>query len=417
MPKPFARVGGEIVLVSVLLVAWLLTWLSIERSLGALTPVGRAIYLDNASTAGNLVAGLGLGVIVLAAVPLRHRSPVIAFAVAAASAIALQWFFPLLFLSGVVIPLAVAVTIVWFTWKVPQWWWIGVMIVPLLIASGVRSFQLNERSRMTQFEPTSTTLSISDFFQDALFYAIAVVGGLAVRQIIEQRSVLEQRNAELRVERARTAKTAVLDERLRISRELHDVVAHHVTTMTVHAGAARQIIDSSPGDAKESLRQVESSGRDAVGELHQMLGYLRSGEGAEVDGNRLPAPSLRHLDYLQQSFGSKLDCDVAVTGDLTDLPAAVDASAYRIVQEALTNTLKHSTATTAVVVVDVGAEVLTVSVTDSGEPRSGRRPEGGHGIVGMRERASLHGGAVDVGPARCEPGWSVHAVLPFGGMQ
>ncbi len=411
----FVGAVGEVALVTILLGTWLLGWFSLDRSLDELSPGGRALYFTNFFTVENLALSMILGIVMITALPVRHRSPLIALTIVGGIGIALQWFFPLIPVNSIIVRLSVGVAVFWVTWKRRDWWWVGPVLVPFLVAHAIRTFQINARFAGLNAGPSSTTLSVSAVFQEVLFFVVVIVGGLGVRRIVDQRMELEERNRDLIAERAKVSEAAVLDERLRISRELHDVVAHHVTTMTVHAGAARQLVESSPDKATESLRHIESAGRNAVSELHQLLGFLRNSDRTDAGEDRSPTPSLRHLGNLQTSFGSKLTCEVDVVGDLDQVPSAVDVSAYRIIQESLTNTLKHSTATTVDVALEVGLDSLMIRVSDEGEPRTSTGAPGGHGIVGMRERASLHGGEVKAGPADSGTGWEVCAVLPFAG--
>ena len=412
--RPTLRLAGEVVLIIVLLVAWGVTWLSVDRFLSALTTAGQALYLVNEFTNEQLGVAAVLGALTVGALPLRHRSPLAALFVVGAMAIALEWFFPLLARNGIVVRLSVGIVVVWMTWKVRNWWWVGVVLVPFITVVGIRAFQVNARFEAINSTPSSVPISISAILQEILFFAVVIVGGLALRRIGEQRAELEQRNRELIAERAKASEAAVLDERLRISRELHDVVAHHVTTMTVHAGAARQVVETSPEKATESLRHIESAGRDAVSELHQLLGFLRNSDSVSVEEGRAPTPSLRHLSALQSSFGSKLKCSVKVDGDLDNVPSAVDVSAYRVIQEALTNTLKHSTADEVCIDLEVGSNSLSVLVEDQGQHRKPSTAPGGHGLVGMRERALLHGGEVTAESIDAGVGWRVRARFPFG---
>ncbi len=414
--RPLARVAGEVALIGLLLAAWVITWLSLDRFLQNLTETGRALYLVNEFTNEKLGLAFVLGILVVLALPLRHRSPMAALFVVGSLAILLEWLFPLLARGGLVVRLTVAIAVVWSTWRLRNWWITVGVLVPLIAVSGIRAFQVNERFEAINSAAPSVSESVSQILQEILFYGASIMVGLAIRRVGEQRAELEERNRELVSERAKASEAAVLDERLRISRELHDVVAHHVTTMTVHAGAARQVVETSPEKATESLRHIESAGRNAVSELHQLLGFLRNSDSGGVDGgDRAPTPSLRHLAALESSFGSKLECSIEVDGDLEAVPGAVDVSAYRIIQEALTNTLKHSTANSARINLDVGADALTVLVDDDGETRPGTSAPGGHGLVGMRERALLHGGTMTAGPQPAGHGWRVHAELPYGG--
>ena len=221
---------------------------------------------------------------------------------------------------------------------------------------------------------------------------------------------LQQRTFELEREREDNARRAVFDERVRIARELHDVVAHHVSMMGVQAGAARVVLARDPVKATVALSAIEASSRQAVTELHQLLGFLRQA-GDDDDTN--PRPSLGQLPRLVASMGdSDLTVQVRVEGDVRALPATVELSAYRIVQEALTNTLKHSAASRADVCLRYEPTALEVAVIDRG-PIDGSRQSGagGLGLIGMRERAVLHGGELTAGPDT-GGGFAVRVRLP-----
>jgi len=243
--------------------------------------------------------------------------------------------------------------------------------------------------------------------------AMAVLVAWLVRRMRDQAEELAERHSELVQRRSEAAQSAIVDERLRISRELHDVVAHHITAMTVHAGGASRALKTNVEAAESSLSQIASSGRDAINDLQRMLGFLR-GQSEPEQEPRSPAPSLRHLDRLLSSFGDDLDVETCVTGPIESLPASVDLSAYRIVQEALTNIVKHSTAASARVELQVGNDTTTIDVENAGDLVPAINGDGtGHGLIGMRERAVLHGGSLETGPNRTG-GWHVHAVLRHG---
>ncbi len=416
-------VAAEVLLIAVLLISWTLAWLANVRPLENYSPAGRSLFLTNWFTVETLWPSLLLGVIAICALPLRHRSPLATLVVTGSAVLALEWFYPLVVSFSVTFALKAAV--LWAAWKLQRWWVVGAVVVPVVVALGVREFQVNQRWEDftlqvdTNSTSSSSVISMSTILEEVLFFAVVVVGGLVIRRVVEQRAELEERNRELIVERGRASEAAVSNERLRISRELHDVVAHHVTTMTVHAGASRQLIESNPEAATESLLQVESSGRMAVSELHQLLGFLRNADSGEEAVDRSPTPSLRHLTRLQDSLGSKVTCEVEVEGDLSSVPSAVDVSAYRIIQEAFTNTMKHSHANRVTVHIEVKDDELSLMVRDDGPAQNvtsnGQMSSGGHGLVGMRERASLHNGQVQIGPDKNGNGWLVSATLPFGG--
>jgi signal transduction histidine kinase len=235
-------------------------------------------------------------------------------------------------------------------------------------------------------------------------FVVAWVAGFAVRARAEQ--------AELAESRATRAEHAVFEERVRIARELHDVVAHHVSMMGVQAGAARVVIDRDRIKAKEALTAIEVSSRQAVGELHRLLGFLR--QVGDQDDLLAPRPGLSQLPRLAASMSeSGLAVSVGVEGEERSLPPMVGVSAYRIVQEALTNTLKHAAASRADVRVRYWPEELEVEIIDDGRGAtapSGTSP-GGLGLIGMRERAALHGGQLTAGPVS-GGGFDVRVRLP-----
>jgi signal transduction histidine kinase len=216
-------------------------------------------------------------------------------------------------------------------------------------------------------------------------------------------------------DRARRAirRQVVAEERTRMARELHDVVAHHVSVIGVLAAAARRQLDRDPGRASEALASIESSSRQAVREMHRLLGFLRQdGEADEL----APPPSLRQLDVLTaQLREARFSVDVRVEGEERALPTSVDLSAYRVVQEALTNTVKHAEASKAEVRVRYRAEAVEVEIVDDGLGRAVvPAKSGGHGLIGMRERVALHGGQLTAGP-RPGGGFAVQAIFPVGG--
>ena len=201
---------------------------------------------------------------------------------------------------------------------------------------------------------------------------------------------------------------------MRISRELHDVIAHHVSVMGVQAGAARRVLTRQPQKAIEALSVVESSSRQAIAELQRMLGFLRSKGEPE---NLAPQPGMRELDALATEMGSAgLPVTLRIEGEEIQPPASVDLSAYRIVQEALTNTLKHARRPVeAIVTVRFSENALEVEILDDGKGTAvvgGSRT--GNGLVGMRERVALHGGKLDCGP-RSEEGFFVRAPFALDG--
>jgi signal transduction histidine kinase len=219
---------------------------------------------------------------------------------------------------------------------------------------------------------------------------------------------LEERAARAERARAEQARAAVADERARIARELHDAVAHGVTVMVVQAEAAEEVLSADPERAREPLRKVQRSGREALVELRRLLGFLRDEDAA---AERAPQPGLANLDALVESVrAGGLDVDVRVEGDPVPLPGGLDLSAYRIVQEALTNALKHAGPAHATVAVTYGDGMLELDVSDDGRGRSAA-DGAGQGLAGMRERVALYGGELESGP-QPQRGFRVRARLP-----
>jgi signal transduction histidine kinase len=209
-----------------------------------------------------------------------------------------------------------------------------------------------------------------------------------------QNGARRRREAGGDLEREERTRNAAAEERARIARELHDVVTHNVSVMVVQAAAGNDVFDSHPERAREALQAVEQTGRQALGELRRLLDVSGDADGA------LPQPGLARVDDLIANVRQAgLAVDLSVEGTPRALPEALDLSAYRIVQEALTNTLKHARASRAAITVRYGTRDLEVEVADDGVGSSGV-PSGGRGLIGMRERVVLFGGDLETGPAR-----------------
>jgi signal transduction histidine kinase len=243
-------------------------------------------------------------------------------------------------------------------------------------------------------------------------FAFAWFLGLLQRNRREHTAKLEALNRQLAEERESRARWAVSEERSRIARELHDVIAHAVSVMVVQAGAARRVAVTRPEQARDAMTSIESTGRQALVEMRRVVGVLRNGdEPTTLD----PQPRLADVPALvEQARKAGLEVELDVKGDPRSLPAGVDLSAYRIVQEALTNVRKHAGPASVEVRVRYGTHSLRIEVTDDGRSASGPDSNGnrGHGLIGMRERVALYGGKLDVGP-RPEGGFRVLADLPL----
>jgi signal transduction histidine kinase len=219
---------------------------------------------------------------------------------------------------------------------------------------------------------------------------------------------LRERAAQAEREREEKARLAVAEERARIARELHDVIAHAVSLIVVQARAGRRTAGGESGETREALDAIEGTGREALTEMRRLVGMLRRDDDAPF---LAPQPGLGQLDTLvAQVAEAGLPVDLSIEGDVADLPPGIDVSAYRIVQEALTNALKHAGPATARVVVRYRPDELELEVVDTGTGSA--ESDGGHGLVGMHERVSLYGGEIEAGRGD-EGGFTVRARLPL----
>jgi signal transduction histidine kinase len=226
-------------------------------------------------------------------------------------------------------------------------------------------------------------------------------------------AALEERARAAELNRESAARQAVLDERRRIARELHDMVAHHVSVMGVLATGARRTLRRDPDAADEALRTIEDTGRASLREMRRLLDVLRADDEQGSDEPAPPAPGVAGLESLaEQVREAGLPVDLTVTGTATPLEPGLDLTVFRVVQEALTNTLKHADAAHAKVSLEFAVDGVRITVTDDGH---GPVPGGdhlGHGLVGMRERVALYGGTLRTG-ARSGGGFRVYARLPL----
>jgi signal transduction histidine kinase len=230
-----------------------------------------------------------------------------------------------------------------------------------------------------------------------------------VRQRRHRTDDLERHAAALEADRQALAREAVADERARIAREMHDAVAHSVSVMVLQAGAAEHVLATSPERARESLVTIQEIGREAIVELRRMLGLLRD---PVADASLAPQPGVGRLDaLLEQVRAAGLPVELTVEGEPRRLPPGIDRSAYRIVQEGLTNTLKHAGPAHASVRLRYDDRALELEVLDDGRgPQDAG--EGGFGLLGMRERAALYGGVLAT-DARPSGGYALRARLPL----
>ncbi|MFD4032854.1 sensor histidine kinase [Streptomyces sp. NPDC058637] len=250
-------------------------------------------------------------------------------------------------------------------------------------------------------------------------FVLAWVLGDSMRTRRAYLSQLEERAARLEREREAQSKVAVAAERARIARELHDVVAHNVSVMVVQADGAAYVMDASPDQARQALETISSTGRQALAEMRRLLGVLRTGDTRE-GGEYVPQPDVEQIeDLVDQVRQTGLAVDFKIEGTPRPLPTGVELTAYRIVQEALTNTRKHggpdAGASVRLVYFDDGLGLL---VEDDGRGAAhelyedGGADGAGHGMIGMRERVGMVGGTLDAGP-RPGGGFRISALLPL----
>ncbi|GAA3969707.1 sensor histidine kinase [Streptomyces marokkonensis] len=268
-------------------------------------------------------------------------------------------------------------------------------------------------------EGTGMANNIAITVFQAVPFALAWVLGDSIRTRRAYFAQLEERAARLEKEREAQAKVAVAAERARIARELHDVVAHNVSVMVVQADGAAYVLDAAPDQAKNALETISTTGRQALAEMRRLLGVLRTGEHQEA-GEYVPQPDVRQIeDLVEECRGSGLPVDFKVEGTPRQLPSGVELTAYRIVQEALTNTRKHggpnTGASVRLVYFDDGLGLL-VEDDGKGAPHELYEEGGldgqGHGLIGMRERVGMVGGTLDAGP-RQGGGFRISVLLPL----
>jgi signal transduction histidine kinase len=233
--------------------------------------------------------------------------------------------------------------------------------------------------------------------------------GKTIRQRRLQAVELEDRASQLELEREEKARLAVTEERSRISRELHDVIAHSVSVMVVQSQAAQRLLEGEQRNARQALKSIETTGRQALTEMRRLLGILRR---TDAELALAPQPSLEHLNTLiEQMREAGLPVELCIEGEVEPLSPGVDLSAYRIVQEALTNTLKHAGPARARVEIHYRDDEVELEISDDGRG-TGRGGGSGQGLIGMHERVALYGGVLESGE-RDTGGYLVRARLPL----
>jgi signal transduction histidine kinase len=253
-------------------------------------------------------------------------------------------------------------------------------------------------------------LDLGAFATNLAFYTASFVIGWSMQSRRLRLVALEERAAALEREHEEVSRRAVADERLHIAQELHDVVAHSMGVIAVQAGVGLHVIDDDPVEARRALEAISTTSRSTLGEIRRLLGVLREeGESAAY----APAPGLDELDRLAADVTEAgVPIELEVRGERSAVPHGVELTAYRIVQEALTNVIKHAGPASARVLVSAEPGALCIEVTDDGRGVNGRADGTGHGLLGMRERVAVYGGTLDAG-LRESGGFRIVARLPY----
>jgi signal transduction histidine kinase len=367
----------------------------------ALVAAGLATAQFVSMPAGSGMLVLGYGLVLLHTLPLalRRRFPGTVLALVVASGLAGIALDLPPFFAGPAILVAVYSVAAYGSRRVSV---AGLAVAELALAAVL----------LTRFEEPLAWLV---WVQFAGIFGAAWLLGLFAHNYRAHAARLEERTAELERAREELARRAVVEERLRLARELHDVVAHAMSVIAVQSGVGAHVADSRPEEVGKALAAIEATSRSALTELRRLLGVLR--QDGEPQASLAPVPGLADLDALLAEVAKAgLAVKLRVQGRPAPLPAGLDLSAYRIVQEALTNVVKHAGPARAQVVVGYGDHEVRVEVTDDGRGAATSASDGragtGHGLIGMRERVAAFGGDLEVGP-RPGGGFRVAARLPL----
>jgi signal transduction histidine kinase len=363
---------------------------------GALLVIGETLIATGAIAEGSRWVTAPCAAVVSAAVVGRRTMPV------AAAAVAVAW--------DIQAVLAISPTSIW------------ALVTFLILAFSAGAYAdlrpaLLGGGLLLVAAYVSTALDPGAGVGDRLFTAPVLTGapwiaGRVVRRYFAQAHTLDVLNRELERRRADDVRAATQQERARIARELHDVVAHSISVMVVQAGAAGLVLDTDPQAVHEPLEQIRRTGKSALLEMRRLLGVLRSDDHGLVLG---PQPGVADLPALVENMrAAGLAVTMSADDDLPPLPAGCDLAAYRVIQEALTNALKHAPTGKTVVRLQNSSRGIELDVLTTGPAKTTRGridSDGqGHGLIGMRERVALYGGRIDAGPVN--GGWRVTAVFP-----
>ena len=367
-----------------------------ERALGPVLAAWLVVETLRAEDADQPAAAIAAAVGGLALL-FRRRPALAAFVVGQAFLRSLELLMPASFLddSPSYVVLFVVATYSLGRWSRGREHWGA----PLAVALSTSSFVLSDVAR----SDTQMTPSLGSLIFALVFCAGPWGVGLAI-------SALADRNHRLREEQDEVAQRAVIEERARIARELHDVVSHAISVTVLQARGARRSLDDDPVAAREALDAIEHTNAQALGDMRRLLAVLRD---TEADTLTAPQPSLARVEDLAGDFrDAGLKVSVTVSGQVGEVPPGVDLSAYRIVQESLTNVLRHAPGACAAVEVRCGTDELAVEVTNTPPTARANQSGTGHGLLGVRERVAVVGGDLEAGPTS-DGGYQVRARLPY----
>lgn len=324
-------------------------------------------------------------------VALRRRAPYVAMAV------------PQLALSGL-----------WLTYEGAQTW--AYLFIQIVVAYSVAAYVPDIRvaaasvvASVVVHSARTPETQIGSWVWELGVFGVAFGLGLATRRRQEREGTLVSQQQALEREQTRVAEAAAVEERLRIARELHDIISHSLAVMVLQAGAAESVLDKNPTAARAALASIRTTGQEAIGEMETLIGLARD----ETGRAREPQPSIDSIAELAANLrAAGLGVEVERNGLERPLPAAVGVSAYRIVQEALTNVLKHAGQANVRIRLHYRDDALDIEVVDDGQA-NGTTSGGQRGLAGMRERVAIFDGRLETGP-RPDGGWRVAATLPLG---
>jgi signal transduction histidine kinase len=367
--------------------------------------------------------GVAYAVVVTAPLALRRRFPsLVAIAVCAAYFVAVSLHIPEVYVGNIAMFIAIYTVGAWVDDRRRAMLVRAALIAGMFVWLLITTFQdataptTEGLSRVGAFSPYVAFMLIQ-FLINALYFGGAYYFGDRAYAAARERAQLEERTAQLEREREVTALQAVALDRLRIARELHDVVAHHVSAMGVQAGAARAVLDADPAATRRALSGIEASARDALNELRHLLGTLRTPDEAAIVGPDDAASTVRLAGLrglVEHAADAGLPTTLSELGEPWHVPDVVQVNLYRIVQEALTNARRHGGPDArADVRLRYSPDAVEIEVTNTGRAAvpSGGGVSGGLGLVGMRERASASGGTIDAGP-RSRGGYLVRVRVP-----